>query len=48
LNFENGETYPLSRSHRTEVLETILLYYEFHVDGFGGIKSLEVLTQVFD
>lgn len=48
LNFESGESYRLDRKSRLEILEILIDYYRFHIDGFGIVKSLEVLTQVFD
>lgn len=48
LNFETGKDYCLSRSLRMGILETLMEYYAFHIDGFGTIKSLDVLFQVFD
>lgn len=37
----------ISSSMRKLLLEKIILYYQLHLNGFGEIKSLEVLTQVF-
>lgn len=37
----------LSGSKRRELLRSLLLYYRIHLDGFGELKSQEVLETVF-
>jgi len=47
VNLENCHTVEIANSTRTRLLETIILYYKLHLIGFGEIKSVEVLNQVF-
>jgi len=37
----------LSNENRGRLLDGIILYYQEHVDGFGTLKSLKVLREVF-
>ncbi|MFO7616046.1 MAG: DNA repair protein RecO [Bacteroidales bacterium] len=37
----------LNRTQRNELLEALLNYYRFHLEGFGEVKSLPVLTALF-
>jgi DNA repair protein RecO (recombination protein O) len=47
LDIENSHSIDISASERKRLLEIIILYYQLHLIGFGEIKSLEVLNQVF-
>ncbi len=44
---ENCHEIEISNQARNRMLEIIILYYQLHLIGFGEIKSLEVLNQVF-
>jgi DNA repair protein RecO (recombination protein O) len=37
----------LNRIQRNELLEALLRYYRFHLEGFGEVKSLPVLVSLF-
>ena len=37
----------LNHSQRSELLEALLRYYRFHLEGFGEVRSLSVLTALF-
>ena len=43
-----GSSLDLSRAERFKNLELVLLFYKEHLEGFGSIKSLAVLREVFD
>ncbi len=47
LNFDTLETVKLTKKQRKELLDLILAYYSFHVQGYQKPKSLEVLNQLF-
>jgi len=47
MDIENSHDLELSNTSRNRMLEIIVLYYQLHLIGFGEIKSLEVLNQVF-
>jgi DNA repair protein RecO (recombination protein O) len=47
LEIEKSQELEISNSIRNRMLEIIVLYYQLHLIGFGEIKSLEVLNQVF-
>ena len=38
----------LSKNQKHQLLDCLLNYYGFHVPGFGNLKSLEVLKEVFN
>lgn len=44
---EDSGTIGLSSEARRKLLEKIIIYYQLHHIGFGEIKSLEVLSQLF-
>lgn len=47
IQFYNDlENVPLNRMHRREMLELFDRYLSLHVEGFGAIKSLQVLKEV--
>lgn len=46
-HLENGHEIDITNDARNRMLSTIILYYKTHLIGFGEIKSLEVLNQVF-
>ena len=45
-NFDNLQTIQMSSNERKLILEKILLYYQLHIDGFGQVRSHEVLEEV--
>ncbi len=46
-DLENCHLIEISGTARNRMLEIIILYYQLHLIGFGEIKSLDVLNQVF-
>ena len=42
------ETFALPRAIRKQLLYDLLNYYRIHLDGFGQLRSLEVLEEVFN
>jgi DNA repair protein RecO (recombination protein O) len=46
-DFENLNTIKLSKKMRQRILELILAYYSFHVQGYQKPKSLAILNQMF-
>jgi DNA repair protein RecO (recombination protein O) len=47
LNFDTLNTVKLTKNQRKNLLELILTYYSFHVQGYQKPKSLAVLNQLF-
>lgn len=45
-NFDNLQNLHISGTDRKVLLEKILVYYQLHVEGFGQVKSHEVLEEV--
>ncbi len=37
-----------SRAVRSNLLNRIIHYYQLHIQGFGQLKTLDVLHEVFD
>lgn len=48
MDFDNMHLYHLSRLQRRRCLDVINNYYRLHLPGFGELKSLDVLTELFD
>ncbi len=46
-SFDTAGTIPMTGSLRHQVLETLIDYYSLHLPGMAGIKSLDVLKEVF-
>lgn len=46
-NFENMHTLPFNGHVRSQLLDTISRYYQYHLEGIGTIKSLEILKSIF-
>lgn len=46
-NFINHSDIVLNRNQRNEVVDLIMIYFSFHIDGFKMPKSLEVLKILF-
>jgi DNA repair protein RecO (recombination protein O) len=47
IKFDSIRLPVLSRDEKRNILNTILTYYKFHVDGFKDPKSLKVINQIF-
>ncbi len=47
IDFESINTVKLSKNERQNLLELVLSYYSFHVQGYQKPKSLAVLNQLF-
>jgi DNA repair protein RecO (recombination protein O) len=47
IDQERSHEIDITNATRNRMLEIIILYYQMHLIGFGDIKSLEVLNQVF-
>lgn len=48
ITYSNMHIFKFSRTERIQILEYILNYYRIHLPEFGEIKSLPVLTELFD
>lgn len=48
INMANQHLYQFTRAERAEFLRIILLYYRTHQTAFPELKSVEVLTELFD
>lgn len=46
INF--GDEVKINRQQRSKVLEYLLFFYKIHLDGFGDMKSLNILKEVLD
>ncbi|MCM4171204.1 DNA repair protein RecO [Arenibacter sp. TNZ] len=47
INFDAVHTIKLNKKNRQELLKTLVLYFELHLQGFRKPKSLAVLNEVF-
>lgn len=47
INFDAVSTIKMTKSNRQELLQSLVLYYELHLQGFRKPKSLEILNEVF-
>ena len=47
IHTEIQETIAASGELRTQALETLVQYFQHHLDGFGKVNSLKVLSQIF-
>lgn len=47
IPIEESGSVSLSSDTRRKLLENIIAYFQLHLIGFGNIKSLDVLTQLF-
>ncbi len=45
-NFDNLQNLHISPAERKVLLDKILMYYQLHVEGFGQVRSHEVLEEV--
>jgi DNA repair protein RecO (recombination protein O) len=48
INFDSIEKVSFSKNERQLVLQTIIRYFELHLDGFRKPKSLQILEAVFN
>ncbi|MGY0406796.1 MAG: DNA repair protein RecO [Polaribacter sp.] len=48
INFDEIEKVSFNKNERQLVLQTIISYFELHLDGFKRPKSLQVLEKVFN
>lgn len=48
INFDALEEVKMSKLERQEVLKSIILYYQLHLQGFRKPKSLAILNEVFN
>lgn len=48
ISLANQHLYRFTRTQRADILRAILLYYRLHQAGFPELKSVEVLTEMFD
>lgn len=48
INYHNMHLFAFSRSERGNLLARIVAYYQFHIQGFGQLKTLDVLHELFD
>jgi DNA repair protein RecO (recombination protein O) len=46
LQLLNGENPKVSRSLRKEVLNALILYYKFHIDHFGNLKTKDIIESI--
>ena len=46
-NFDAMETISMNKENRQELLKTLILYFDLHLQGFRHPKSLAILNQVF-
>ena len=47
INFDAINTIKMRKNNRQELLQSLVLYYELHLQGFRKPKSLAVLNEVF-
>lgn len=47
MSFGNMHKYKLNRRVRREILDAIMRYYSLHYAGMSGLKSLDVLAELF-
>ena len=47
-NFDRVHTIKMNKMNRQELLQSLVLYYELHLQGFRKPKSLAILNEVFN
>lgn len=47
INFDGINNVKMSKNHRQELLQSLVMYYELHLQGFRKPRSLAVLNEVF-
>lgn len=48
MHWRNLHLYRFHRSQRTALLDILLRYYSLHLPGLSNLKSLDILTSLFD
>ena len=48
MNYRNLRRFRFTKKERNELLDHIVDYYRIHLQGFGELKTLAVLHEVFD
>src|SRR5574344_265519 len=48
MEYDNMYLFKFSRTQRMEVLNHILCYYRLHLPDFGDLKSLKIVSELFD
>ncbi|MCQ2192886.1 MAG: DNA repair protein RecO [Paludibacteraceae bacterium] len=48
INYRNMFLFVMSRDERSNLLNRIVHYYQLHIQGFGQLKTLDILHEVFD
>lgn len=48
MNYNNLHLFRFNRDERNAILEYIVTYFRLHHDGFGDLKSLDILKVLFD
>ena len=48
INFDAIHTIKMKKTNRQELMKSLILYYELHLQGFRKPKSLAVLNEVFN
>lgn len=48
INYRNMTYFRFSRAERQLLLSQIVSYYQLHIQGFGEIKSLDVMKEIFE
>lgn len=46
--FHNAENLKFNHKVRSQIIDTLLTFYQVHIEGAATIKSLSILTQVFE
>ncbi|WP_430909561.1 DNA repair protein RecO [Maribacter sp. 2-571] len=47
MHFDSIHTVKMNKTHRQELLKSLVLYFELHLQGFRKPKSLSILNEVF-
>ena len=47
LNVEDGLNLDIHKTNRKNLIRKVIEYYKIHIDGFGELRSLEILEEVF-
>lgn len=48
ISYDNMHRFQFSRVERTQILNLMISYYRIHLSEFGEIKSLPILSELFD
>lgn len=44
--FENSDSLKISTVERRKIMDSLVIYYQLHLPGFGEMKSIEVLKTI--